>query len=99
MKPFTLFVKGQGIHYQVELVPETLQLGPVLPYDISAVQWIEIRNPMEQAIEVVSQDFDKQYVDEEEILKRLDHFNAAQPEPLYLPLRAPGGEFWPSLRE
>ena len=29
----------------------------------------------------------------------MDHFNAAQPEPLYLPLRAPGGEFWPSLRE
>ena len=99
LKPFILFVKGQGIHYQVELVPETLHLGPVLPYDTSAVQWIEIRNPMEQAIEVVSQDFDKQYVEEEEILKRLDHFNAAQPEPLYLPLRAPGGEFWPSLRE
>jgi hypothetical protein len=29
----------------------------------------------------------------------MDHFQAAQPEPLFLPLRAPGGEFWPSLRE
>ena len=54
---------------------------------------------MEQAIEVLSQDFDKQYMDEENVLKRMDHFQAAQPEPLFLPLRAPGGEFWPSLRE
>jgi hypothetical protein len=77
LKPFTLLVKGQGIHYQVELLPETLHLGPVLPYDTSAVLSIDIRNPMEQAIEVVSQDFDRQYVDEEEILKRLDHFAAA----------------------
>jgi hypothetical protein len=74
LKQFVLNVKGQGIHYQVDLVPETLHLGPVLPYDTSAVQCIELKNPMEQAIEVVSQDFDKQYVEEEEILKRIDHF-------------------------
>jgi hypothetical protein len=98
-RQFVLNVKGQGIHYQVDLVPETVGLGPVLPYDTSAVQCIELRNPMEQAIEVLSQDFDKQYVDEEDILKRMDHFQAAQPEPLFLPLRAPGGEFWPTLRE
>jgi len=98
-KQFVLQVKGQGIHYQVDPVPETVHLGPVLPYDTSAVQCIELRNPMDQAIEVLSQDFDRQYLDEEEILKRLDHFQAASPEPLYLPLRAPGGEFWPALRE
>ena len=54
---------------------------------------------MDQAIEVLSQDFDLQYVEEEEILKRLEHFAAGQAEPMYLPLRAPGGEFWPQLRE
>lgn len=98
-KQFVLNVKGQGIHYQVDPSPETVHLGPVLPYDTSAVQCIELKNPMDQAIEVISQDFDKQYLEEEEILKRLEHFQAAQPEPLFLPLRAPGGEFWPSLRE
>jgi len=98
-KQFVLNVKGQGIHYQVDLVPETAHLGPVLPYDTSAVQCIELRNPMDQAIEVLSQDFDARYLEEEEILKRLEHFQGATPEPLYLPLRAPGGEFWPSLRE
>lgn len=91
-------MKGQGIHYGVETAPEVVQLGPVLPYDTSAVQCIELRNPMEQAIEVFSQDFDQKYVEEEEILKRMEHFQAGQPEPLFLPLRAPGGDFWPSLR-
>jgi hypothetical protein len=57
-KVFPLNVKGQGIHYEVEPVPDTLQLGPVLPYDASAVQCVELKNPMDQAIEVVSQDFD-----------------------------------------
>jgi hypothetical protein len=55
-------------------MPETLHLGPVLPYDTSAVQCIELKNPMDQAIEVLSQDFDMKYLDEEEILKRLEHF-------------------------
>mmetsp|Transcript_39618 Transcript_39618/g.60624 ORF Transcript_39618/g.60624 Transcript_39618/m.60624 type:complete len:579 (-) Transcript_39618:7106-8842(-) len=29
----------------------------------------------------------------------MEHFQGAQPDPLFLPLRAPGGEFWPQLRE
>jgi len=53
---------------------------------------------MEQAIEVFSQDFDMKYIDEEEILKRMEHFQAGQADPLFLPLRSPGGDFWPSLR-
>lgn len=36
-KQFVLNVKGQGIHYQLEMVPETIKLGPVLPYDRSAI--------------------------------------------------------------
>jgi len=44
---FFLNVKGQGIHYQVDPVPETLHLGPVLPYDTSAIKIIELRNPMD----------------------------------------------------
>jgi hypothetical protein len=32
---------------------------------------------MDQAIEVLSQDFDKRYIEEEDILKRMDHFSAA----------------------
>ena len=58
---------------------------------------------MEQAIEVYSLDFDKQYLSEEDVLKRHDNFAGLAPgtpaaEPLYLPLRLPGSEFWPSLK-
>ena len=102
-KQFILNVKGQGINYTVDLVPETIQLGPVLPYDPSAIQAFEIRNPMEQPIELYSLDFDKQFLDEEEILKRIDQINpnavGFTGEPLFLPLRKPGGEFWSSIRQ
>jgi hypothetical protein len=46
-KQFALNVKGQGIHYQVDPVPDSIQLAPVLPYDKSSVQCIELKNPME----------------------------------------------------
>jgi len=58
-KTFYLHVKGQGINYNVEMVPETLKLGPVLPYDSSAIASFELRNPMEVPIEIYSLDFDK----------------------------------------
>lgn len=69
---------------------------------------------MEIPIEVYSLDFDKQYIEEEEILKRLDQFQPppapvnppATPaqvpppiEPMFLPLRLPGVQFWSSLRQ
>jgi len=99
-KVFNLNVKGQGIHYSLEMVPETIKLGPVLPYDRSAIQEFEIRNPMDQPIEVYSLDFDRQYLDEEEILKRVDNFlPTGSGEPLQLPLRKPGSEFWPQIKQ
>lgn len=59
---------------------------------------------MDWPIELYSLDFDKQYIEEEEILKRIDQINPANVasftgEPLFLPLRKPGGEFWGSLRQ
>lgn len=92
-------MQGIGINYAVEAAPETLKLGPVLPYDTSAISCFELRNPMDQAIEVYSLDFDKQYIEEEEILRRIENFTATgSGEPLFLSLRKPGAEFWPSLR-
>jgi hydrocephalus-inducing protein len=60
-KVFPLNVKGQGINNTVEILPENLKLGPVLPYDTSAISCFEIRNPMEHPIEIYSLDFDRQY--------------------------------------
>ena len=99
-KQFILNVKGQGINYQVECIPESIKLGPVLPYDSSAIQAFEIRNPMDIPIEVYSLDFDKQYIEEEEILKRVENFaQNGSGEPLFLPMREAGGEFWSSIKQ
>lgn len=76
-----------------------LHLGSVLPYAEGAVKSFELKNPMDQAIEVVSVDFDKKYIEEEEILKRLEQFNQQAIEPLFMPLRLPGAEFWGSLKD
>lgn len=73
-KHFPLMVKGQGINNVSEMAPENLKLGPVLPYDTTAISCFEIRNPMEHPIEIYSLDFDKQYCEEEDILKRIDNF-------------------------
>lgn len=53
---------------------------------------------MEHPIEVYSLDFDKQYIEEEEIIKRMDNFSPnGLNEPIFLPFRKAGGEFWPSI--
>ena len=67
-------VKGQGINNLVELKPAEIKLGPVLPYDTKSIECFEIVNPMDHPIEVFSLDFDRQYLDEEEIIKRMDNF-------------------------
>jgi hydrocephalus-inducing protein len=73
-KIFMINAKGQGVNYQVDFVPDTVKLGPVLPYSNAAMACIEMRNPMDIPIEVYSLDFDKLYIEEEEILKRLEQF-------------------------
>ena len=99
-KQFVLNVKGQGINNLVELKPDTIKLGPVLPYDTKSIEYFEISNPMEHPIEIYSLDFDKQYLDEEEIIKLIENFSASGAnEPIFLPYRKAGSEFWPSLKK
>jgi len=77
-----------------------IKLGPVLPYETKAIEAFEIVNPMEHPIEIYSLDFDKQYVEEEEIIKRMENFSATGAnEPVFLPFRKAGNEFWPSIRK
>lgn len=58
-KIFLINAKGQGVNYQVDFVPETVKLGPVLPYSNAAMAIIEMKNPMDIPIEIYSLDFDK----------------------------------------
>lgn len=73
-KQFVLNVKGQGTNNSVELVPEAIKLGPVLPYHTKSIECFTIANTMDHPIEIYSLDFDKQYLVEEEIIKRIDNF-------------------------
>ena len=112
-KIFMINAKGQGVNYQVDFVPDAVKLGPVLPYSNAAMACIEMRNPMDIPIEVYSLDFDKLYIEEEEILKRLEQFQLPAPQnppatpatapppidPLFLSLRMPGMQFWTLLRQ
>lgn len=99
-KQFTLNVKGQGINNLVELKPDSIKLGPVLPYETKSIESFEIVNPMDHPIEIYSLDFDKQYLDEEEIIKRMDNFQpTGANEPVFLPFRKAGSEFWPSIKK
>ena len=99
-KQFILNVKGQGVNNMIELVPDTIKLGPVLPYYKESLESFEITNPMEHAIELYSLDFDTQYLEEEEIIKRIENFTpTGSNEPIFLPYRKAGSEFWPSIKK
>jgi len=79
---------------------DTITLPPVLPYDNSAEEFFELTNNMDVPIEVYSLDFDKKYHEEESILRRMDNFQTyGANEPIFLPLRRPGMDFWPSIRD
>lgn len=55
---------------------------------------------MEHPIEIYSLDFDKQYTEEEEIIKRIDNFSTSgSNEPIFQSYRKAGGEFWPSIKQ
>ena len=97
-KIFTLNVKGHGINYALDIIESSIEMGPVLPYDKSAVKTIDIKNPMSFPIEVYSSDFDKQYLEEEEILKRFELLNEKD-DLIFEKLRKAGHEFWPNIKE
>jgi hydrocephalus-inducing protein len=93
-----LNVKGHGINYALDIIESSIEMGPVLPYDKSAVKTIDIKNSMSFPIEVYSSDFDKQYLEEEEILKRFELLNEKE-DMIFEKLRKAGQEFWQNIKE
>jgi adenylate kinase family enzyme len=94
---FQLSVKGFGINYNCEIIPNNLKLGPVLPYYNNLITPFEIKNPTDVAIEVYSVDFDQQYKEEDEMLRDYEGFPAS--DNLFLPVRKPGEPFWREIKE
>lgn len=87
-KPFHVPVKGNGAAANLEFFPTLLPIGPVLPYDNFSHAVLEVRNPSTYSTELFSLDFDKQYLEEEEILAYFDGFEGV--DHLFVPVREPG---------
>ncbi|XP_056622256.1 hydrocephalus-inducing protein homolog isoform X2 [Triplophysa dalaica] len=83
-----LLAQGQGDEPLLEFSSSVLQLGPVLPYSEGTMADVMVRNPCSFPVEFYSVDFDKQYLEEEEILRVVKGYDAQNV--LLLPPRAPG---------
>ncbi|KTG35348.1 hypothetical protein cypCar_00023228 [Cyprinus carpio] len=90
-----LLAQGQGEEPQLEFSSLGLDFGSILPYSEGKVVEVVVRNPCPFPIEFYSLDFDKQYLEEEEILRMLKGYDAQNV--LLLPPRAPGETLPPEL--
>lgn len=86
---FTLAASGEGFENRLELKTLQLELGPVSPNSAGGTEsTIVVRNPSKTPIEFFSVDFDKQYVEEERVLRVTEGYDAKQR--LFLPPRKAG---------
>ncbi|XP_051727085.1 hydrocephalus-inducing protein homolog [Ctenopharyngodon idella] len=90
-----LLAQGQGEVPRLEFSSSKLDMGSILPYSEGKVAEVIVRNPCPFPIEFYSLDFDKQYLEEEEILRMLKGYDAQNV--LLLPPRAPGETLPPEL--
>lgn len=75
---FILNVRGHGMNYSIEIIEDKILQGPVLPYDKKCITCFEVKNVMDFPIEFYSSEFDKQFIEEEDILKRYELFQAQE---------------------
>ncbi|KAG7333195.1 hypothetical protein KOW79_003330 [Hemibagrus wyckioides] len=83
-----LLAQGQGLEPQLEFSTSEIKLGPVLPYSNGEEVEVLVRNPCPFPIEFYSLDYDRQYLEEESILRLMKGYDAHNI--LLLPPRAPG---------
>ncbi|XP_029009061.1 hydrocephalus-inducing protein homolog isoform X2 [Betta splendens] len=80
--------RGQGEEPELHFSPSVLELGPCLPASTKAEAEITVRNPCSFPVEFYSLEFDKQYLEEEKILRLMKDYE--DNNLLLLPPRAPG---------
>ncbi|XP_056381388.1 hydrocephalus-inducing protein homolog isoform X2 [Hyla sarda] len=83
-----LLVQGQGLEPRLEFTPSVLELGPILPFSPGDDVEVLVRNPCSFPVEFYSLEMDKQYLEEEKILRILKGYDAQNT--LLLPPRSPG---------
>ncbi|KAL2094103.1 hypothetical protein ACEWY4_011415 [Coilia grayii] len=83
-----LLVQGKGEEPQLDFSTSVLEMGPVLPHSTGEEAEVLVRNPCPFPIEFYSLEFDKQYQEEEKVLRMLKGYDADNV--LLLPPRVPG---------
>ena len=83
-----ILCKGKGLEPRIDLSKNSLEFEPILPHSIGDEQEVKIFNPCPFPIEIYNLEFDKNYLEEEKILRIIrgyDEFNT-----ILLPPRYPG---------
>lgn len=98
-KPKDFVLKGNGKDIALELLPAEISLDPVLPYYKYALGKFEIRNPNDIDVEVISLDFDQQYLQEEDLIRFYKDFNKGTPTSIDISIRKAGVDLWPLFKK
>jgi P pilus assembly chaperone PapD len=92
----TLVLKGSGREKKIAVSPSALQLPPVQPYGEAAEAEFSLINPTDYPLEVYVLEFDKDYLEEEGLLRESERYNG---ETLLLPPRNAGDPMWSDVIE
>ncbi|XP_046889403.1 hydrocephalus-inducing protein homolog [Hypomesus transpacificus] len=90
-----LQVQGEGDEPRLDWSSSKLELGPTLPLSAGQGAQLLVRNPCPFPIEFYSLDFDKQYLEEEKILRVMKGYD--EQNILLLPPRSAGDTLPPEL--
>lgn len=69
----TLLCRGQGleprIEFRIKNNESIVRLGPILPYSTGAEEEVAIFNPCSFPVEIYNLEFDKNYLEEEKVMR------------------------------
>ncbi|KAI9095517.1 hypothetical protein DFS34DRAFT_651319 [Phlyctochytrium arcticum] len=83
-----LRVTGKGVQPTIIFEPDSLVMGPVLPFTEGVMRKFIAYNPTDYPLEMFSLEYDQQYLEEEELLRYIDTYENGI---LFSTPRAPGG--------
>ncbi len=63
--------KGRGLEPRIEFSKTLLEFEPILPHSVGDEQEIKITNPCSFPIEIYNLEFDKNYLEEEKVLRTI----------------------------
>ena len=93
-KNIELGIRGQGDVLDLVIQPETVNIGPVLPYYRYGLAMVEFKNMNDKEIEIYSTDFDKKYLEEENVLRYYRNFAKDPEDKIDVKIRNAGEPVW-----